>query len=61
MIWLTSKKSFLSKSNNCVNVSAARVSAIMFPIVTALTCCVTALTITHFEFKTVSTVANIKD
>ena len=61
MIWLTSKKSFFQESNKCVNVSAVTVSAITFPIVTALTCCVTALTITHFEFKTVSTVANIKD
>ena len=59
MIWSTSKNPFFQESNNCVNVSAVTVSAITFPIVTALTCCVKALTITHFGFKTVSTVANI--
>ena len=57
MIRLTLKKSFLSGLNKCVNVSAVTVSAITFPIVTALARCMTALIITHFEFKTVSTVA----
>ena len=55
------KNPFFQESNKCVNVSAVTVSAITFPIVTGLTCCVTALTITHFDIKTVSTVANIKN